>query len=593
MGDLSCENELEELMHQIDVMVNSKKVEWQKEVLVLEQTLEDRERELTEARSALGQKDCEIGILSKKLEQADESKFEIVQNSEKELESLKTQLCQLKKNYEKLHYYHVQSQKSDSIVVPVDHAWSQSELRWLSLKLEENKGQAKQWEKQRTLYQNHLKTLNEQRKTLAEKCDFLQKQSQSYQEQLRSRTQLQDAAVTSNQSEIRRLRFQLEASQDTLSSDELVMESLKCTVKEITLSRDSLKAENQRLLQELRNCQKRCQRMESELSEATIELQARDDLLRAVELDQRQIHKDMNLYQNSQGNKLSCPESDLYTQKPTSNKEQIQKWVRRSPCDSQAEKHPCNKEEKIPGLETLRADISDLTAKLNQKDVTIATISEKVSRLERELEGREQETVHRQVLKSAAEMIPSDSCTAPPEQERLGKYCSSVQNIQPEEPERMKAEPWQRHATRAQSLQEQHRSFNEETQNKILNNNTSNNLTFLSEFDGCGSGWDTPAGSLLVNQEFLEAIAQNGCQFPEMDLTDFSLVFVSDRQNESTTAPDQEGSFISAAERFLWEENQRAGDFEKILNSHIEELHRNCERTVSKYTSHSRYIASS
>ncbi|XP_075054828.1 deuterosome assembly protein 1 [Mixophyes fleayi] len=592
MGDLSCENDLEELMHQIDIMVNSKKVEWEKRVHVLEQRLEARDRELTEARSVLAQKDCEIGILSKKLEQADEAQCEIVQNNERQLESLKSQLCNLKKNYEKLHYYHVKNQKHNCMEASADHEKSQCELRWLFQKLEEYKVQAKRQEKQWMLCQNNLKTLNEQRKTLAEKCDFFQKQSLSYQEQLSSRTQMQDPAITNIQSERRRLRCQLDASQETIGADGLIIEKLKSTVKEITLSRDSLKDEKQKLLQGLRNCQQRCQRLESELSEATIELQARDDLLRAVELDQRQIHKDMMQYPNSQATKLSFPESDLHTKNRTSNKEKVQKRLQLSPCKDQVEKDPS----KVADLERLRADISDLTAKLNRKDVTIATISQKVSRLEQELEVREHETVHRQVLKSAEESIHADLCSASlePQQDRPEKYCTSAQEIEREKPERRKDDLWQRDATRAQSLVQQHRPCNEETPCKRLNqlNDTCNNLTFLSEFDGCG--WGTPSESLLVDQECLDAIAlQNGCTIPEMDLTDFSLVFVCDQQKDYTTAPDKEMSFISAAERFLQEEDQRATDFEKILNSHLEELQRNSERTLNKYISHSRYVVSS
>lgn len=41
----------------------------------------------------------------------------------------------------------------------------------------------------------------------------------------------------------------------------------------------------------------------------------------------------------------------------------------------------------------------------------------------------------------------------------------------------------------------------------------------------------------------------------------------------------------TATEKFLQEEEQRARDFEKVLNSHIEELKRQSEDTLKKYSS--------
>ncbi|XP_018430755.1 PREDICTED: deuterosome protein 1, partial [Nanorana parkeri] len=317
MSDLSCENDLEELMQQIDNMVNSKKVEWEKQVHVLEQRLEVKDQELTRARGVLDQKDCEIGILSRKLELADRSQEETVQNYEKQLEGLKSQLCKLKKSYEKLHFYYVKSPKDEPIEFTPSQENSQPKLMCLSQKLEEYKVQAKQWQKQRLLYQNNLNALTEKTNALQEKCDFFQKQSQSYREQLSSRTQLQDELITNNQIEIRRLRCQLDASQETIRSDGVIIENLKSAVKEITLSRNLLKEENQQLLQELRNYQLHCQKMQRELSEAKIELQAHEALVRAAELDQRPINLDVARYQNSQGSPFSYKESK--------NKEQIQK----------------------------------------------------------------------------------------------------------------------------------------------------------------------------------------------------------------------------------------------------------------------------
>lgn len=521
MGDSSCENELEELMHQIDIMVNGKKVEWEKQVLALEERLEAQERELTRTRCALDQKDCEIGVLSEKLEEAEKSQRDVVQNYETQLEALKSQLFKLKKSYEKIHYYHEKNHKRDSMDHSPDHGKSQSELQWLFQKLEEHKDQAKQWETQRLLYQNNIKKLNEQRKQLLEKCHHLQAQSQRYEEQLSGRTQLQDQAITNNQSEIRRLRCQLDASQETIRSGRVIIENLKTTVKEITLSRNSLKDENQSLLQELRDCQRQCQRMESKLSEATIELQAREDLSRAAALNHRHLQE--FILQNSQENKLSSQESDMFTEERTPNREKVQKRLKLSGC---------------------RGD---------------------------------------QALKSAEEPYTFHDLTQEPEMERPLKHCSDGHKLEGLQPEMMKPVSWHREITGKPSQGKQYRLGEEDKQIlKMAENDTNNNLSCY-----------LPCDSLLVDQECLEIVfpklrspTQNDHEFPEMDFSDFSLL-VCDPPGDSTTELGTEESFVSAAERFLQEENRRAQDFENILNSHIEELQRYSEHTVKRYTSHS------
>ncbi|XP_071990216.1 deuterosome assembly protein 1 isoform X2 [Engystomops pustulosus] len=558
MGDSSCENELEDLMHQIDIMVNSKKVEWEKQVLVLEQRLEAQEQELNRTRGAVEQKNCEIEVLSRKLEEAEKTQSDVVQNYETQLEALKSQLCKLKKSYDKLHYYHMKNHKRESIDSSPDHDKSQSELRWLSQKLEEYKDQAKEWESQRLLYQNNIKKLNEQRKNLLEKCQYLQ--SQSREEPLAGRTPLQDQAITNNQSEIRRLRRQLDTSQETIRSGGVIIENLKSTVKEITLSRNSLKDENQRLLQQLRDCQERCQSMEDRLSEATIALQAREDLSRAAELDQRQLQK--LILWKTQENNISSQESDMLTKERTPNREIHQKRLKLSPTkQDQAEKdYSIKKESRNLIFQRLQADVSDLTEKLHQKDITIATISQKVSRLERELDMKEDGKVLRQqILELSAESYPLHDLTWG--RERCIKPCSDSYDLEALQLEMMDPLSWQKVTTGKLSQEKQYREEGETTLK------TADDDKNLPCYQSCDQ----------------ECPTHNDRPIPEMDLADFSL-FVCDDSGDNPAAPGTDESFVSAAERFLQEETRRAQDFENILNSHIEELQRYSEHTVKRYT---------
>ncbi|KAG8453034.1 hypothetical protein GDO86_004738 [Hymenochirus boettgeri] len=259
IGNSTCENELEELMHQIDIMVNNKKVEWEKHVRILEQKLEAQNQELTKTRDVLQEKNSEIEILSKKLEGVDKTQCDMVHNYERQLQALKYQLCKLKKSYEKLRFYQQKQQQDENTEFTAGLGKRDCELQWLNQKLEEYKSRATEWEKQRALYQNHLKSLTEQRETLSEQCELYQKESLSFQEQLSSRTRLHKEAITDSQCEIQRLRRLLDTSQETIRNDGVIIENLESTVKEITLSRNSLKDENQLLLRELKKCQKQFQ----------------------------------------------------------------------------------------------------------------------------------------------------------------------------------------------------------------------------------------------------------------------------------------------------------------------------------------------
>uniref|UniRef100_A0A8C3FYI7 CEP63/Deup1 N-terminal domain-containing protein n=1 Tax=Chrysemys picta bellii TaxID=8478 RepID=A0A8C3FYI7_CHRPI len=65
-----CEAELQELVHQIDIMVNNKKLEWERKVRALEARMDVRDQELANAQSKLdlkGQELIQSGILKSKL----------------------------------------------------------------------------------------------------------------------------------------------------------------------------------------------------------------------------------------------------------------------------------------------------------------------------------------------------------------------------------------------------------------------------------------------------------------------------------------------------------------------------------------------
>nr|F7DP49.2 RecName: Full=Deuterosome assembly protein 1; AltName: Full=Coiled-coil domain-containing protein 67 [Xenopus tropicalis] len=584
----SCENELEELMHQIDIMVSHRKVEWEKHVKVLEQKLEAQDRELTEARNLVDEKNHEIGILCKKLEGVDTAQHEMAQNYERQLQALKFQLCKLKKSYEKLHFHQEKHQKNENAA----QERSRCELQWLTQKIEEFKARSREWEKQRVFYQDQLKSLDEQRKTLAEKCQLFQKESLSYQEQLSSQKQLQSEAITNNQSEMRRLRCLLDTSQETIRSDGVIIENLKSTVKEITLSRDSLKDENQQLLQELRRCQKQSQNMEAQLYKAKLELQSCNDLLRVPALEERQAQKETANLANqktAQGEEASFQVTDPRMNYMTSEPEHKSFNLSKSE-KYQAENDLHGTEAKNSDLERLRKDIGDLTAKLNQKDVTIATVSRKVSRLERELELKGAQNRQTSMPLSQKDVIAELESEMP----QIHAVNKAPQTDSGE------VDPWISIKCGEHDKPQKHRSFHGENNSlKPTNYADTRNHSVGSEWESEKSlcPWNTPTlGSAtdddcdLVDNENEWLSLYNSTLYPGLDLPPIS--YACDQLKDSTNSSLAGSSLISAAEKFLLEETRRASDFEKILNSHIEEMKRNSESTVSRYQSHgqSRHI---
>ncbi|XP_075448637.1 deuterosome assembly protein 1 isoform X3 [Ascaphus truei] len=590
IGSSSCEAELEELMHQIDIMVNNKKVEWEMQVKLLEQRLDAQNQELAKARISFDQKNCEVGILCQKLEEADKAQCVVSQDYEKQLQMLKYQLCKLRKSYEKLSFYQRTKAGDDRTEISPEHEKSQFELRCLTQKLE--------------------------------------KQSQSYQEQLSSRSQLQDEAITNNQSEIRRLRCQLDTSQETIRSDGVIIENLKSTVKEITLSRNALKDENQQLLQELKKCQKQCQSMDIlQGSEAKLELQARDDLLRAVELEQRQMQKEITSMKQCTNLKENVPgleELNSHKNDNTLIEEQTEKRFKLSKSKQDQIKNDLQqKASQNTGPERLTTDICDLTAKLHQKNITIATIGGKVSYLERELEAKEHGTSKEQVSDMKNEVLQienkhlkelldhletSRSMAIKSLKEQQKCYDTSIVKLQSENeslqteliklraeqggleqhPEKIEAALRLSDTNGTHKRGENDRSFSQESNQKMQNqtNDTSNNQTLYNEweFDAYDSGRDTPsesldcleAGSPLMQSDY--SYRQNGNTPPEIDYPDITLIFTHDQQDGPNTP-----SFMSAAEKFLHEENKRTTDFVKILNSHIDEMQKHSEKTLAKY----------
>uniref|UniRef100_G3U9T8 Deuterosome assembly protein 1 n=1 Tax=Loxodonta africana TaxID=9785 RepID=G3U9T8_LOXAF len=351
------------------------------------------------------------------------------------------------------------------------------------------------------LYQTHLVSLDAQQKLLSEKCNQFQKQAQSYQIQLNGKKQ----CIEDNSFEVPRLICESDPSCETTERDEFIIEKLKSAVSEIALSRNKLQDENQKLLQELKMYQRQCQAMEAGLSEVKSELQSRDDLLRIIEMERLQLHREllkMGELQNAQGNKKRLESSY-------------------SPCIKEPER-------KRKDLFSAAPDQPNHEKELNK---SMALTNKEHSR------------------------------------------CTSINKLEYEN-ERLRNDLAKLHASGKSAWTNQ--NMYEET----VRHGYQSQMKMKENEDRLSQDCET-------NRSTTPPLPPLTFQTKEM-----ASPLVSDDEVFPLSPPDMSIPASLAAQHFLLEEEKRAKELEKLLNTHIDELQRHTEFTLNKYTNlkHNRHI---
>ncbi|NXF58458.1 DEUP1 protein, partial [Ciccaba nigrolineata] len=163
--------------------------------------------------------------------------------------------------------------------------------------------------------------------------------------------------------------------------------------------------------------------MEAGFSEMRSELQSRDALWRRLQLECQQLHTELlklREYNDMQENKIkhqsSCvhlteqlenqnTELLLLAQSQEHQREELNK-IRNHVYQEEEQSH-CSEQERM------KTEISDLTEELHQKEITIATIMEKASLLERqlkmELEIKDKLLAKQQLLDFQYKVIKSEN----------------------------------------------------------------------------------------------------------------------------------------------------------------------------------------
>uniref|UniRef100_A0A8C7ABP9 Deuterosome assembly protein 1 n=1 Tax=Neovison vison TaxID=452646 RepID=A0A8C7ABP9_NEOVI len=587
MGASPCEAELQELMEQIDIMVSNKKLDWERKMRALETRLDLRDQELANAQTCLDQKGQEVGLLRQKLDSLEKCNLAMTQNYEGQLQTLKAQFSKLTNSFEKLRLHQMKQSKVRRKELPHLKEETPFELSNLNQKLEEFRAKSREWDKQEILYQTHLVSLDAQQKLLSEKCNQFQKQAQSYQTQLSGKKQCSE----DSSSEDPRLVFDPDHSCEASERDEFIIEKLKSAVSEIALSRNKLQDENQKLLQELKMYQRQ-QAMEAGLSEVKSELQSRDDLLRIIEMERLQLHRELLKIGECQNIQESKKRLESSYSPSTKEPERKRKELFSVNLDQPNHEKELNKirrqlyqEEEDHGSEQerMRNEISDLTEELHQKEITIATIMKKAALLERqlkmELEIKEKMLAKQQVSDMRYKAVRTENTHLKGMMGDLdpGRY--------------MTMDFTNREHSRHTSINKLEHE-NERLRNDLAKLRVSGKSAWANQNTYEEMGQYTYQNQVKM-EKHEDRLSQdhepNRSMTPPLPPLPFQTKemtspLVSDDEVFPLSPPDIVFPASLAAQHFLLEEEKRAKEFEKLLNTHIDELQRHTEFTLNKYT---------
>ncbi|XP_060090928.1 deuterosome assembly protein 1 isoform X1 [Heteronotia binoei] len=611
------DTELQELMHQIDIMVNNKKREWEKNMQALEVRMTIRDQELANTQRKLDRKGQEVGLLKQKLDSLQKTKDEMAQSYDAEFQALKAQFAKLTQSYEKLQLHQLRQNKAHGKRQGTENHETPFQLSCLNQKLEEFKAKSKEWDKQETLYQNHLVSLDAQQKLLSEKCSLFQKQAQNCQSQLCCQKRSQKDDGPCSQCKTEHLGAQQDVFAEPSERNGFYMEKLKSTVSEIAMSRNRLQEENLRLQQELKMYQRKCQNIEARLTGVKNELQSREDLLKMVEMECQQLRKEVTKMEEYKNKEVKLQSAYAQCIKELETKK-VEMLVLKQQCENQqkelnqirdrlyqeAQSHRSE-------VERMRTEISDLTEELHQKEITIATITEKAALLERQLqmklEIKEKMLGKQQMIDmyEKEDKAYSDSAHRPEHEDE------SLRDKFVQSPEDTKAFFLVNSATyfrrngvnhTAMKMQEKEerpaRNEKEWTPQSATYETLDHCRTQIPTWKGQGDIASTENTANLLSprpcrdrEPTIDGRSRSppavypayyGNYLPERNQSDTLLSHL--HVIEESQMPSPETSFpATATEKFLQEEEKRARDFEKVLNAHIEELQRQSGNTLKKY----------
>ncbi|XP_046580611.1 centrosomal protein of 63 kDa-like [Haliotis rubra] len=662
----SCQEELLELMRQLDIMLTAKRRDWEHETAAIRSQLEMKDKELNIQTTTLEHKNRQFEDMKSQLTQASRTRDEVVQQYVAQVVQLSNEVQRMKREYEKLHKKHTRHTKEAHRL----KAETTSEIEG---------------------GKTEMKRLR----------DKMEQQSQTYQSQIDRRRQLQDNTELNLKTTITQLEGQAERQGDTITTQEEKIRKLKASLSEAMNAHKRAMNDNERLLDDLKKSNTSIRRLEGEKQQIELEVHSREDLLRAANEDAHQYSHEVSLLEQSLSAKddiiknlgdsarqeegeqvmllrqsLNEAKEDCRSHKRAQKKLRDEVTILESKLensvtlrDSIAQKLDEKDSELIhlkttelhalqtqvqqlqdkfrvveashgAELDGMRTKLAQLTTDLHQRNASIASFTDKMSRMEQQvvmekdmLEGREVELkvaqAHIEALRVENQHLRQDFM------EKLGTVCGNLdaehqlqavsseytavvarlelQAVSSEytavvarlEKENESLREDVSHLKQDMSTMERSRSLPSRHDNNILSvKPPKHKQTAQDHLDGTAQGYESQIRLLQAQKRRLEEELDlerrenrrmsrsqlhselNGSTGTILDSEPMSLLHTLndlDSPAESLEC-DLESSADAAAELFLSQEQERAKELERLIDSHISELRAGTELTLRKYT---------
>ncbi|WAR12567.1 DEUP1-like protein [Mya arenaria] len=498
----------------------------------------------------------------------------------------------------------------DKLVAGKKREWER-EREGLASRLNEYRQRSRDWEIDRRSLQKQVENLEAQRKAIADKCEFVQQQAQTYQSQLDRRREILDSTEFSLNSQIAQLEAKLNTTAESLKIQNSKVDKLKGSLEEAMDSHKKAMDDNERLLNDLKKANAQCRKLEDLNAELQGELRARDDFLQMSLSDTRcqtedetitTLRKTVDEVQDQA--RLSKRNEDLLGQENRQLQQEL--GIKRDDCENM-ERKLHQKKQDVARLEeevaTVKLQLSAAEEKLSSINVhheaELITIKEQLSKVSNELESsstnlgdvgarardlEEQVTDGRGEIKKRDAELKKDNVSL---RDELGVMRQEVTALEDRFDHQLQRTIHEAEMSHTEELSREQRHLQD------LEEDADRRVSMLQDrLDSTINRYEEQL-TLLRRQKArveddLDRERRAGSSFRQGDIVieegEEGVIYVNDDMSLADTDSGNEMNFgIPASEKFLNEEAARTRQLESIIDCHIQTLKSSSDMAIKKH----------